>query len=338
MREEQLAKALNKLGKLIHPELSDFDKQFTVSFISHFPADAELNIAGRLFIAHFEKNVSTTNLPIVLQKHWEIKRDIESPCILVSEYITDSVGDKLRSEGIQYLDEAGNAFIRQGKLLIFIKGQKHTHRKEALSTKAFKQAGAKILFTLLSKPEMLHHSYRDIAEYSCVSLGSVSDFFQALDQMKFVGGRGKRKFFFNTNHLFERWLVAYQEEIIPKYEQIRFKLLDDRPEKLLGKKCFRYEQTLLGAEPAADLLTHYLKPAEWIIYTKQPFFDLAREIRALPHPEGQLVFRKPFWKDLEMYNNLPVVHPLLIYADLIASSDPRNREIANLIKNEHLNF
>ena len=49
----------------------------------------------------------------------------------------------------------------------------------------------------------------------------------------------------------------------------------------------------------------------------------------MPDPQGNIHVYKKFWKITQLNKN--IVPPLLIYADLINSGDPRNIEVANKI-------
>ena len=86
---------------------------------------------------------------------------------------------------------------------------------------------------------------------------------------------------------------------------------------------------------AATLLTEYLKPRIVTIYTNEPLGEFLLTHRIKKDPEGDIEILKTFWKfehnrtDFWIYPDL--VHTLLIYADLLATGDPRNIETAEII-------
>jgi hypothetical protein len=84
--------------------------------------------------------------------------------------------------------------------------------------------------------------------------------------------------------------------------------------------------TQWGGEPAAKLLTAYLKPAKLTLYTTESKTTLLKTYKLAPQDHGVLGIYKKFWK----FNTGPLdtVPPILVYADLVNTGDPRNLETA----------
>ncbi len=55
---------------------------------------------------------------------------------------------------------------------------------------------------------------------------------------------------------------------------------------------------------------------------------------------GTVLLFKPFWPEQPDNLHAPakqgLVHPILAYADLVATGDPRNLEVARMIYDEHI--
>ena len=96
-----------------------------------------------------------------------------------------------------------------------------------------------------------------------------------------------------------------------------------------------------GAEVAAEKLTAYLRPHALTIYLhkEQGQKNLTRmvaEHKLRADPQGDIEILDAFW-DFEDEKPMPeTVPPLLVYADLIATMDPRNLEAAKLIHERYL--
>jgi hypothetical protein len=45
------------------------------------------------------------------------------PALLVTDYVAPALADELKARHIQFLDAAGNAYLEQGPLLVWVKGQ-----------------------------------------------------------------------------------------------------------------------------------------------------------------------------------------------------------------------
>ena len=94
----------------------------------------------------------------------------------------------------------------------------------------------------------------------------------------------------------------------------------------------------LGGEPAAAVLTKHLRPEVVTVYGDAHFTTLARRIQPIKDDYGNLELVQKFW-DFEaptVNKRYPVVPPLLIYADLVATADARNIETAQIIRERFL--
>ena len=52
--------------------------------------------------------------------------------------------------------------------------------------------------------------------------------------------------------------------------------------------------------------------------------------------DGDIEILKPFWKFDHQFTHQGITPPLLVYADLMATGDGRNIEIAGIIYEQHL--
>jgi len=93
---------------------------------------------------------------------------------------------------------------------------------------------------------------------------------------------------------------------------------------------------LWGGEPAASLLTNYLTPEKFIIYTNGSWQELVRALKVVPDDNGDIEVLEMFWNENDKYREKNIVPPLLIYADLMGSRIGRNVETAKLILENEL--
>lgn len=86
----------------------------------------------------------------------------------------------------------------------------------------------------------------------------------------------------------------------------------------------------LAGEPAAAIVTGHLRPEIVTVYGDTGFAALARKIRPSKDKHGNLEALQKFWafEVAQDDQQPPLVPPLLVYADLIATADARNRETA----------
>src|SRR3989339_1877311 len=86
--------------------------------------------------------------------------------IIITNYVNKIIAEKLKTMNIQFIDRAGNAYIKMDKLFVFIVGKKDEteqyEKKEAI--RIFEPAGLKLLFAFLCDDGIINKPYRLIAD------------------------------------------------------------------------------------------------------------------------------------------------------------------------------
>lgn len=72
-----------------------------------------------LYLVECKPHVRAGNLGVTLHQMDRLGQ----PAMLITDYVAPDVADQLKERGIPFLDAAGNAYIKQASLLIWIKGQ-----------------------------------------------------------------------------------------------------------------------------------------------------------------------------------------------------------------------
>lgn len=262
------------------------------------------------------------------------KDQVPHPLLLVTKYINNEAAERLQGGGIQFLDAAGNAFINQPPLYIFVRGNKPEKEELDLPTgRLFKGVGLKIAYLLLCKPELADRQYRDLAELTDVALGTVNGTIAELVQKGFILDRGKKgKQLLKRKTLLERWITAYPDYLKPKLLLGRFRGDDD------WWKGAHLEPAVAqwGGEVAAAKLTRYLKPGTVTLYAdKKRLTELVVANRLKKDPNGNVEIFERFWPQT-LFGEGETVNPILIYADLVALGEQRTMETARMIYEQHL--
>jgi len=257
------------------------------------------------------------------------------PLLLVTGYVPPEAADRLRSIGIEFIDKAGNMFINQPPLLIFVKGNKPEKEKNTMpGTRLFKGVGLKIVYLLLCRPDLVNSPYRDLSEMTGVALGTVNTTMTELLMKDFILDMGKRgKKILNRKKLFERWVEAYPDYLKPKLFLGRF-----RGDEYWWKNTnLDPASAQWGGEIAASKLTGYLKPGSATLYTDKKFLtDLVITNRLKKDPQGNVEIFERFWPMDYGFGDLDTTHPIIIYADLLAIGDQRTMETAKMIYEKYL--
>lgn len=133
------------------------------------------------------------------------------------------MADALREQGRAFLDAAGNAYIRQPDVLVWVNGRKRAIKAEAPQLgRAFQPTGLQVLFALLCHPQWVSLPYRELATRAAgVAHGTVGWVMPDLQQQGFVadlnGKRGTRRLYDG-----ERLLALWADGRRPRAAYHRF--------------------------------------------------------------------------------------------------------------------
>ena len=260
-----------------------------------------------------------------------LRNDIcEAPLLVAAKYITPAAKEILKNHGINYLDSFGNAWINLVNLKIYVeKGDSKPVYNDY--SNIFTTTGGKILFHLLNDDEKINDNYRHLAKISGVSLGSVSKFMQGLLNEGFAIRQNSKKMqLIRREELLERWIILLNEKILPAQKIGNFSF-----SKSDGQS---WRNTDLGyvskwsGEPAAAIMTDYLNPEKFSIFSRASKTELLTRLRLLPNNNGEVAVYTPFWEGYDYdLNERRYVDPLIVYAELVYSGNSRNREAADRV-------
>lgn len=253
--------------------------------------------------------------------------------LLLAQNIFPKAKEILRKEKIAYLDVAGNFYFHNESHYIFIEGNKTTALEKEKPNRAFTPTGLKIIFLLLTEKDAINMSYREIAHRTNVALGNIPLVINGLQEAGYLISKNRRKHILTRKRqLLNRWITGYGETLRPKLELGKYRFLEK------NKSWEEYQLTpgdVWGGETGANLITNYIEPEIKTLYTKLSKIELIKKMKLVPESNGDIEILQHFWQDADDLD-LNLAPPVLIYADLILSQDPRNAEVAELIFNKYL--
>lgn len=281
--------------------------------------------------AEVKKNLTSTQISEFALKSKETPNKI----ILVTAQVTPPQAERMRELNLFFCDTAGNAYIKEARFYVFVVGRKAQITKEKVS-RLFDKAGLKILFALLTQPDLISKDLRTIAAASGVgSVSTVSDIFKDLEKQRYLYQSGSvivRRKLNNKPELLKRWVEGYNERLRPTLKPVRF-----RSKKHEGRWWDAVDITQYGAcwggETGGAILTKHLKPATATIYSDSLLPRLQAQYGLVRDERGNVEILKKFWTSGETGEVAP---PLVVYADLIATADERNLETARIIYERHI--
>jgi hypothetical protein len=266
--------------------------------------------------------------------------------MLVADYVNPKMADRLRELDVPFIDAVGNVYIHEMPLHIFVKGIKNNPKNEIVHLvretqrrgRAFQPTGIKVLYALMRESELLNAPYRDIANITGVALGTVGWVINDLKQGGFLIEYDKKhRRLKNKKQLLNKWVEAYLEKLRPKLFLGTFTAEDEYWWRERGEDMREYGARW-GGEVAAAKLTGHLKPEKVTIYLpKKDGKELLAKNHFRKDPNGNINIYRAFWgKGVQNQFNFDVVDPMIVYADLLATGDPRNLETARILYDKEL--
>ncbi|MGQ3888600.1 type IV toxin-antitoxin system AbiEi family antitoxin [Legionella sp. CNM-1927-20] len=271
-------------------------------------------------------NIDKSNIGVIT--HY--LQHLNKKSILITNHVNKVLAEKLQEANIEYIDLSGNMFINTAPIFISIKGE--TPQKSTIAdTQHFSLsvASIKIIFTLLTIKSASDRTYREIAKMSDVALGSIGKTFLMLEKNGYLITKNHdEKRLINKEVLLNKWCIGYTERLRPKLIMQKFSTDNLALLKEVNPMDFNF---LWGGEIAAAKLTNYLKPETITLYADDELPLLQYKCRLKRNINGNIELLKKFWNfDTKTYEQ-NIVPFILVYADLLSSSDERNQETAEII-------
>jgi hypothetical protein len=264
------------------------------------------------------------------------------PIILVCDHVTASQAEILRRNEVAFLDTAGNVSLDLPGLHLFVVGKGKPVITEATDpSRIFHRAGLKVIFAFLADPNLdkspesalVNQTFRSIRLQTDVALGSIGTILGSLVESKYIIEDEGMRFLVNRRQLFEKWVAAYMDRMRPKLLVQRYR---SRGMGWWNNISSLGNGNYWGGEVAAAKLTGYLKPELATIYSRGEVRQFILEADLRQDPKGDVEVLKAFWGEWPHGVRENCVHPLLVYADLMASDIDRNIETAKRVYEQYL--
>jgi hypothetical protein len=259
--------------------------------------------------------------------------DDDLPVLVITTFIGEAIGAVLRDRGIDYVDAVGNARLAWDSVLVDVRGRRAgptpRPRPEDRAARAFSRSGVQVVFALLAWPELTARPLRAIAAAAGVSLGSAKIVMDELVAGRYVYRSDGVRHLAHGKELLSRWAEAYSISLFPKLQLGRFSG---------GQAQWWRDPSLLeagvqlGGEAASELVDPYLRSVTVTLYADTPPLRLLIRHRLRRDEDGEVSVRRRFWTPPDGGPVEALVPLPLIYADLLATGEPRQREHAQRLR------
>jgi len=310
----------------------EFEVQIDEFIVPQAESDITFKVNGETVFADLRNEVRPNHIPIFLGRR-------DKPLLVAADYITPKSKETLKTNGVNYIDSYGNAYLNLEHLKIYVE-KDNAKPVYNVYSEVFTRAGGQILFHLLQNPELINANYERLAEISCVSLGSVSKTIKGLLKEGYAvkWDKEKKYQFVKREEVLEKWIALVNEKILPAHKIGSYRSVTSEHFKIkdIGPRL----ESCWGGEYGAKLITNYLNPEKYSFFTSREKPDLMRLFKMVPDAEGNIIAYKSFWKpeSIKLVHNYgeTAASPLLVYAELIYSGNDRNIETAKIIFDEYI--
>lgn len=317
-------------------------KVSTESLALHRPPnlDAILRIGDEnnnwRFLIETKRRLSNESLGATITTLTEQQRK-HGPIALFTSYINPVQAEKLRDHQIAFFDLAGNVFLKQGALHVYITGrkQKGAGLPDTRRTRAFNPTGLRLVFALLCRPGLEAAPYRQMADEAGISLGAVGWVINDLKSLGYVSdSRKSGRQLRSRERLLTRWVESYPENL-------RRTLLIDRFHREGAWDWWQDAKlpntAYWSGEVAAQRITNFLKPQAATIYAETNLVNLQAKFALRRHKDGEIELLRKFWP-FETWERKEdqLAPPLIIYADLLMTADERNLNTARILYDRYI--
>ncbi len=254
--------------------------------------------------------------------------------LLITDHLGTATIQACRRTGMACADLDGNMYLHLGAVRIDVGGRPRTVSKDLVPVRGASSAlttrsGVQVLFVLLADPASVDLPMRDLAAASATALGSVSTVFRELTAQNYLSTRADgRRQLHRTARLFDRWVEGYRVRLHPKLAIGSYQT-DTARWWTSADVAIRKAGAQWGGETAAWHMDRHLLPAQGVLYADAIPTRLLAQYRMRPPREASanVALRRRFWNVADWNKSVTVPSPL-VYADLVASEDPRQVEAA----------
>ncbi len=259
--------------------------------------------------------------------------------ILVARFFDRHAGELLRLSRVNHVDAAGNLYLELdgGRFLAHVEGRL-PRRQERQRSVGLRAAGQRVLFAILASPDLLGTTVRELGRQSGASRQAVSELLARLrtegalvrdgrSQHHFVPGRREA--------LRERFATGWLDSLRPTLLVATYRLRetdtarsDATIERLLNTAGVAWG--FGGTAGAMRLAPHY-RGRDTVLHVEAWTDDFTRRLGLVPDRNGPVQIYRSMGKLDLLPKNKHCAHPLLVYAELVASPDDRAREAAGVL-------
>ena len=260
--------------------------------------------------------------------------------VLLAPEINRGMAELLREGGIDYLDLAGNCHMAPTPdQVVHIEGRKAIKTKRTLT---IRPQGYQVLFALLAQPGLVAKPVREIAEEAGVGKTVVGQTIERLEEEGRIRRTRRGRVLFRPAMLLPRWLTGYADILRPRFVLGQFRAPEAGRDQLPERITAYFDAQItpcnwgFGGTTAGDILTGHYRGPQITLHVEEIPQDFGRTVRLLPANDGDILLLRAPGPAAYKGQRPNVVHPLLVYTELMAGNDERAWEMGRMVLEEYL--
>lgn len=284
--------------------------------------------------------VKRTHLTNTTAQHLLHQAAEQSSFLLFAPVVGRDLAELFVEHGVDFVDLAGNCFVHIGDQYVArIQGQRAETRPPA--EKALRAPANRVLFALLADTALLDATSRALAEAAGgVSPQTANDVrARLLAQGAIVKTRkGTSWAAGHRRQVLDTFLFGFPM-LLPNLTVGRFRAKQATPAAIeadLTPRLGAIGEWRWGGGAGAQRLTGYYRGDRTLLYVREPNLAAIRKLPLVSDPQGNVVLLRPPAPVAFSGPKPDVVHPLLVYADLLMEGHERAREAAAEIYDTYL--
>jgi hypothetical protein len=308
-----------------------------------FDALLELKARGRVYslaVEEFSSQLSRRAVDHVVRARQRIAHQQGHQMLVLATHIGPTVGRALVEDAqVNYLDRSGNCHIElEDSVLIHVEGR--TSPRILSTDKGLRAAAYKVLFAYLVEPQLIGAPLRKVGEVASVSRQAVDDMRRRLIEQGHVVRVKSRWQWVPRSRLesLARWAEGYRSAVRPSLLEATYRTTDRNPasleERIIGELGRDPAKWRWGGSAAGFRLTGHFRGQRTVLHVRGAP-PAATTLRAYPDPSGQLTVLRDMG-EISWPESSDVVHPLLVYAEMLSEDTDRAREAAEELLAQHI--
>lgn len=251
-------------------------------------------------------------------------QDLEGPVLVIGTRIPPRLATVIRDNGDWYADARGNAYVSDPGIRVDIRNQRRAEAARGQSTakNLVSARRSQVIFCFLTWPDLLHTSVRTVAAAAGVSTFVVHETRHALvdEGYLYPGATHIDRF----DELVDRWAGAFP---LGLGRDLTLGVFAGEPDPRA------WIDAGVPIYVSGEFAVPTIRGTSLTMYTPEILpraVAASRWHRPALDEEPTVTVRRTFWTPPVSDRPVPgsVAPDLLVYADLLASRDPRQREVA----------